>query len=444
MSSQRSSARLEKEFARLLAGTSRVAVRRRPDGCALVGGTAPDEWEVAVVLEDGSATTTATGSSTVSRRALRNALIGKASLHAEPVQHHVLGRVALGTSPARAELSAVAAVAARWALWLDVAVRRTPPKGDRVPRLGRSQVPVFWWDERSNFGDAIGPWLVQRISGMEPVNARRQRHLKPALYSVGSIFRSIDRHDVDVWGTGLMDPLGGATLERLGGRKDVRVHAVRGRRTREELVTKLGWDVPEVYGDPGLLLPRLYTPAASGPSPRAKVAFVPHYAHQKYVADAPEAGVEVVDVSVNLERVVDQIAGADACVSTSLHGVIVAQAYEVPWVWLRVSDHPLGGDTFKFEDFFSTLDESKVVTHDSLAEELATLDLVALAGRATLPDLTISLDALMDSFPVPRAAGAGKPFELPPLPAPPAAPRGRLARRAARLASGVRRRLRRR
>ncbi|MFC8598561.1 polysaccharide pyruvyl transferase family protein [Isoptericola sp. NPDC057191] len=442
--SQTPSAMLEKELTRLLADGPRAVVRARPDGCSVVAGTSPDEWEVQVVLADGAATTTVTGASTVSRRALRNALIGKAPLLAEPVQHHVLGRSPVRDSPRRAELAEVATLAVRWVRWLDGAVRRTPAKGVKVAALEKGQVPVFWWDERSNFGDAIGPWLVQRISGMEPVNARRQRHLRPALYSVGSIFRSIDRPDVDVWGTGLMDPLGGATLERLGGRKNVRVHAVRGRRTREELVTKLGWDVPEVYGDPGLLLPRFYQPAAPGPGPRAKVAFVPHYAHQQYLGDDPTTGVTVVDVSQSLERVVDQIASADVCVSTSLHGVIVAQAYEVPWVWLRVSDHPLGGDMFKFEDFFSTLDESRVATHDVLAEDLAALDLVALGGDATLPDLTISLDALLDAFPVPPRPGAGRPFELPPLPEPPARPRGRAGRGLGRLTAGVRRRLARR
>jgi hypothetical protein len=99
-------------------------------------------------------------------------------------------------------------------------------------------------------------------------------------------------------------------------------------------------------------------------------------------------------------------------------------------LWLRVDDHPLGGDAFKFDDFFSTLDASQVATRDVSSAEIADLDLAALAAEATLPDLRISLDALLEALPVENRPGAGKPFELPPLP-----------RRSPRVVAGARSRL---
>jgi|GEM_PF-1064904 len=407
------SAALEKDLVGHLADRPSLAVTARPHGAAVAGGARSHAWEVGVAVQDGAAVVTVTGASPESRRALRDALIGKAPLRTVPQEHHVLGTVPTSPLPRRREVAEAASLAARWVRWLDRAVRRTPAGDAKAPALTGDEAAVYWWDERANFGDAIGPWLVGRISGAEPVNARRRRALKPALYGVGSIIGYIDRDDVDVWGAGLMEPLAGAKLEGLRKRRDVRVHAVRGQRTRDELVSKLGWEVPEVYGDPALLLPRHYTPT---PSSGAKVAVVPHYVHKKYLKGAAGPGVDVVDVAEDLERVIDRIAGADACVSTSLHGAIIAQAYGVPWVWLRVEDHPLGGDAFKFGDFFSTLDETQVAMRDVSAADLATLDLTALGADAALPELRISLDALEAAFPLPAGPRAGRPFELPALP----------------------------
>ncbi|MEX0426262.1 GT-D fold domain-containing glycosyltransferase [Nocardioides sp. DS6] len=398
---------------RHLADRPRIAATPRSHGAAVTGGARGHRWEIDIVVGLGELVISVTGESPECRRALRNALIGKATLLADLSERHVLARMEIRRNPRRREVLEGAALAARWARWLNRAVRSTPIGDEKAPALTRDETAVYWWDERANFGDAIGPWLVQRISGAQPVNARRRRRVKPALYAVGSIIGYVDRNNVDVWGAGLMAPLEGETLERLRKRSDVRVHAVRGECTRLELMRELGWDVPEVYGDPGLLLPRFYTPTPA--SVPAGVAVVPHYVHKRYFPDEGPPCVDIVDVAENLERVIDRIAGAQACVATSLHGAIIAQAYGVPWLWLRVEDHPLAGDTFKFADFFSTLD-SRVASRDVASADIAALDLAAMGAAATLPELQISLDALHEAFPVPVGPQAGQPFEPPLLP----------------------------
>src|SRR5699024_10245514 len=97
--------------------------------------------------------------------------------------------------------------------------------------------------------------------------------------------------------------------------------------------------------------------------------------------------------------VVAQIANASSIVSTSLHGLIIAQAYGVPWIWLRVIDQELIGGDFKFKDFFSTVDESRVSAVETTANEAANLDIRNLAAQATLPQARFSPVALIDSFP---------------------------------------------
>ncbi|GII99320.1 polysaccharide pyruvyl transferase [Sediminihabitans luteus] len=398
--------RLARELERRVGGRPDVAVSSTATSCTVRTGRDDARLTFEIRAAGPSAELTVTAHADVQRRALRNALVGRSRIAAGEV--HVLATLPFGDRAAER--------AAAWVVWTLDAVRATPidPAG-ATSRLEPGQVAAYWWDERSNFGDAIGPWLVERISGLRPVNARRRRGLRPALYSVGSIVGYVNRDDVDVWGSGLMEPLAGTKLETLRRRTDVRVRAVRGAATREELVTKLGWDVPEVYGDPALLLPRFYEPREPAAG-RARVAFVPHYVHRKHLTGEPADGVRVVDVAQDLETVVDEITAADVCVSTSLHGIVVAQAYGVPWVWLRVADHTLGGDAFKFGDFFSTLDGSDVAQHDVPASGLAGLDLLELAGSARLPGLAVSLDALLEAFPLGRAGGTLAGWEPPSVP----------------------------
>lgn len=117
-----------------------------------------------------------------------------------------------------------------------------------------------------------------------------------------------------------------------------------------------------------------------------------------------------MNVRSDFRDVVDAIAGARAVVSSSLHGLVLAQAYQIPWVWVRIDDHPIGGQFFKFEDFFSTLDGSEISTHSISIDDLPTIDLESLAERAHLPGLAVDLDKLQNSLPVPVATGVTLPL----------------------------------
>lgn len=279
-----------------------------------------------------------------------------------------------------------------------LALRRQEEAGDFAPG---STVAMHWYSAKFNFGDWIGPQLVQAYTGRQPVQSDRPGVGGRVLYSVGSILHRVTRNNVDVWGSGLMRPLTAKEIEVRSALKGVKIHAVRGKETRRELQESLGWDVPEVYGDPALLLPDIIHPAEA---PHGQVAVVPHYVHLPQL-DLQGIGGRLVDVRGDVKTVVEQLAGASAVVSSSLHGLIVAQAYGVPWVWLDVTDHQLGGKDFKFEDFFTCLDRNAVSRVRISKEQLATTDLAAFAAQATLPELHIDLELLRDALPVAPAEG---------------------------------------
>jgi hypothetical protein len=173
------------------------------------------------------------------------------------------------------------------------------------------------------------------------------------------------------------------------------------------LVNHLGWEVPEVYGDPALLMNRLYNPPATAAAD-APYSICPHYIHKRDVAGrvASLGEARLIDVERDAETVVAELANSRVVISTSLHGLIVAQAYGTPWVWLRIDDNRLAGDTFKFEDFFTTLDRSAVATTTLTRDQLRTADFAAIAKTARVPRSNFDAAALLDAFPYPRDADA--------------------------------------
>ena len=267
----------------------------------------------------------------------------------------------------------------------------------RTPKLKRDEIPAFWWNGRVNFGDLIGPWLVSSLTGKRPVNVRGTLAHPGAIMSVGSVINMLERPGYNIWGSGLLAPLHSGTVRRLRARKPKRVAAVRGRLTRQELVRGMGWDVPEVYGDPALLLPRIFQPQAS--AQRAEPVFIPHYKHKALLPPGLDRDITVIDVERDAQSVVSEIAMASHVVATSLHGLIVAQAYGVPWTWLQIEGQELAGDYFKFEDFFSTLDTDSVSRFSLAPEMLSGAALAAAVQRATVPALNVDLDQLWDAYP---------------------------------------------
>jgi hypothetical protein len=333
------------------------------------------------------------GRDALSRRVLRSSLVGLAPMVRNKGERHMLAQW-LGVRSARPRIVQETLAKMQWLTGL---LHTLPHEAVPDRPVPADHVLTYWWDQKPNFGDTIGPWLVGAMTGRPVVNSKWTEPQQPSLFTVGSVVGHLNVPGHKLWGSGIINPLGAEKACRIGPNKPAAIHAVRGRLTRHELTTKLGWDVPEVYGDPALLLPRFMEPA---PSKQAgKIAIVPHYSHKPHFAGVKGPRLNVVNVGNGLERVVAQIAHASHCISTSLHGIIIAHAYGVPWTWLRIGDHALHGDDFKFEDFFSVLARDEVTEAIVAAEQIPETDFVKLAQAARRPADTLSPDPLQDAFP---------------------------------------------
>ena len=205
----------------------------------------------------------------------------------------------------------------------------------RVTGRPSNLVPAFWFSGKANFGDLIAPVILRSIFHFEP--ALVSKSYSPKLLSTGSVLSAAKSGDA-VWGSGLLMP------QRIDGR-GIRFLAVRGPRSR----SLIDGDVPETYGDPAILLPKIHTPHKA--DRRFKVGVILHYHHKD--ASAPgDPSVLWLDVQdPDWMTTVDRINQCDVIVSSSLHGLIVAETYGIPAVWVQPSGNLKGG-TFKFHDYY--------------------------------------------------------------------------------------------
>lgn len=256
------------------------------------------------------------------------------------------------------------------------------------------RIKLFYWDGVPNFGDLISPWLVELISGRQTVNVRRLPGAV-GLAAIGSLLTMIDR-PLHIWGVGSISPLGRTQHNRIRHFPPIKIHAVRGKLTREAC-SSIGWNTPSIVGDPALTLPLLYTPDSIHTQ---SICVCLHFSHTM-LFDTTEhnSSISFVNVRHPPRHVVDQIAAAKVCISSSLHGLVVAQAYDIPYVWLHVDREPLSGTNFKFHDFFSTLSGDVSTFSIPPGQKLQASDIIKIAEKATLPRLAISVTELLGAFP---------------------------------------------
>lgn len=243
-----------------------------------------------------------------------------------------------------------------------------------------NHVELFHWQPKSgaqNFGDHLSRVVVSRyLAGKErlldeTVSAQRR------LLAIGSILHFARDLDV-VWGSGV----NGKIDERKHQFRQLDVRAVRGPLTREYLLQR-GIDVPEVYGDPALLLPTLF-PTRFRPAPTREYAFVPNL-HDLSVSTH---GHDVISPLLPWQTVVESILQCEFIISSSLHGLIVAEAYGIPARYIRLSETEA---MFKFEDYYQGTGRTGIPVAGSFAEARSSMD---------APSLSFNPQPLMDAFPI--------------------------------------------
>jgi pyruvyltransferase len=194
-----------------------------------------------------------------------------------------------------------------------------------------SDIGMWWWRPKgggSNFGDELGPAIVQRLGH----TVRRVRFAEAELVACGSILNYLPNPSTAIWGSGLMHPDPVQPFHS--------VHALRGHLT----AARLGHDVP--LGDPGLLVGALW----DRPKVRHRLGVVRHFVDATHY---PWAEV-TIDATSPVEEVIAGIGACATIASSSLHGLLVAISFGIPA--MRIPHSEVKGGNFKWLDALSALD----------------------------------------------------------------------------------------
>lgn len=205
-----------------------------------------------------------------------------------------------------------------------------------------SALPFFWHVGRPNFGDDINPAFFRAAVG-RPVRLETRRD-RPHFLGMGSI---LDRANAasTVLGSGcLLPPVAGSL-------NPGQVVAVRGELSLAGLARAQG----VLLGDPMVLLNLIVPFRVQRDGP---LGLVPHVSEVGRARRLKIPGVKIIDPGHDPWRVIQDIAGCSRIFSQSLHGLIIADALEIPNAWIAPGPN-MAGERFKFYDYFSTLDEGK-------------------------------------------------------------------------------------
>ncbi|WMJ84230.1 polysaccharide pyruvyl transferase family protein [Oscillospiraceae bacterium LTW-04] len=153
------------------------------------------------------------------------------------------------------------------------------------------------------------------------------------------------------WGTGFIHDYG-KKLKGLA-RNNVQLMALRGQKSKELIEKTLNCNISPVLGDAGILTPMLLDGIVYK---KYKVGIIPHYRESeccelKYVLER-YPNIHIIDMRRDVLDVVREIAECEIILSSSLHGLIIADAFRIPNQRIYFTDAPMGSG-FKFDDYYS-------------------------------------------------------------------------------------------
>ena len=253
------------------------------------------------------------------------------------------------------------------------------------------KLKLHWASSKPNFGDWLSPIIAKHLSGRAIEHSSID---KCDLLAIGSLLQRAKegflKRQINVWGSGFIED------QKLKKSKHL-YHAVRGKKSSSLLKNK----TIDCFGDPGLLIDQVYKKSSTTKT----LGIVPHYKDQnnpviQQLSQTVTNSV-IVDVFEPPEEVIRQISQCEYIVSSSLHGLIMADTYQIPNQWIEVSNH-VRGNGWKFYDYYSVFD---IITPNAMQLSEANLSLESIIthiGDYQRTGLDSVKEALTNSFPFPK------------------------------------------
>lgn len=249
---------------------------------------------------------------------------------------------------------------------------------------------------QNNWGDDINYHFFSLLSGKKifgysslfPWAIRNAENFT----CIGSLIDSFCHQNTTVWGSGVLH--GDSSLHI----KPTRVCAVRGPLSRQFLLDN-GVNCPEIYGDPALLLPRI---VKCDTEKKYRLGIIPIMSdiHQPVLSKfAEDESVKIIDMTNygDWHSVIYDICSCEFIVSSSLHGLIVADAYNIPNARIIFNEKSYAGGDFKYHDYF--LSVSRDIRKPLSVNQSTTISDLIEECKIWKP-ISIDLQPLIDACPI--------------------------------------------
>jgi len=247
------------------------------------------------------------------------------------------------------------------------------------------QINLIYFKDKStngNFGDELSKFITTQLLNKKYKLTFNLPNAQTNLLCIGSYIH-MAKNNSHIFGSGVR-----TKNNQENGHKysNLIVHATRGPLT-QQFLQKKGIKCPNVYGDPALLLPKFYKPQHI-PNLSNKIAILPHKSHFHKYSNFNQKNYFIINPTDKWQTVINQITSCKSVISSSLHGLICADAYNKPNI--MYDPYPLDEGDFKFYDYFLSQNRPfiKINKLNEFKEEL-----LYTKGN------TLNLNQLINAFP---------------------------------------------
>jgi len=200
------------------------------------------------------------------------------------------------------------------------------------------KISLFRGKKSVNVGDYLSKVVFDYLLQYKGISSYKRKHTVRISF-IGSVIQFLGAKTI-VYGSGFLRE---DVVRQFAEKKvELDIRAVRGPLTKKSL-EEIGYKVPNIFGDPAILLPLFYVPVDQIIINQYIV--IPHWTKIKYYQNYPCLSTLTND----WKFFIDTIVSSKLVISASLHGLILAEVYGVPAIFLNDTEND---DIYKYKDYY--------------------------------------------------------------------------------------------
>lgn len=251
--------------------------------------------------------------------------------------------------------------------------------------------------QNRNWGDDINFSFLPELFDFNFEFIIANKNLNEPNYAcIGSIINDnfITKNTI-IWGAGIDSESSNLTI------KPKEVLAVRGPLTRKKLL-ELNIECPEVYGDPALLIHKFYKPDITK---EFKLGIIPHFSNlnDKCLTNLKNPHIKILNLkqyNSNWKNIIDDILKCEYIISESLHGIILAEQYNIPNIWINIKDtKEKNKGIFKYLDFYESIGKTDIKNFIKIDDFNNIDEIINIINSTYYTKFEIDLDKLINVCP---------------------------------------------